>query len=177
MREFRTVYNVPYGVDRFSKPGNVLGRIHVLVQPCSALTGEAMPLPFSDIPTHRTRLARIGGVDLSHAQPGYFGLIETKSWSFRKAQRRNRARTRVPTLIRARRWVIVSMRISAARTRSASWTRALLILWFTWFIYQRSRLEIILSLRLAARRLPLAWRRRRAAGCASFAVPSSRRLR
>lgn len=78
MREFRLVYNSPCRTDRLGKPGNVLGRIHVRVQPCSARTGEAMPLPVSDRPASRTRLARVGRFHEDHAQPARFGLVGDK---------------------------------------------------------------------------------------------------
>lgn len=75
MREFRLVYNSPRRTDRLGEPGNVLGRIHVRVQPCSARAGEAVLLPLSDGPAYRARLAGICGVDIGHAQSNAFSLI------------------------------------------------------------------------------------------------------
>lgn len=76
MREFRGWFTgSPLRADRQGEPGNVLGRIHVRVQPCSALTGEAVPLPFSDSPAHAACLRRVGGVDVDHAQPGCRSLV------------------------------------------------------------------------------------------------------
>ena len=76
MREYAgRVTDAPRQADRHGKPGNVLGRVHVRVQPCSARAGEAMPLPLSDGPTNAARLACVGGVDVDYQKPSGFGLV------------------------------------------------------------------------------------------------------
>ena len=79
MREYRTGYfAAPCSTDRFCKPGYVATSVNVAVRPVSTRTGEAMLHPFSNTPAYRARLARVGGVDIDHAQSSGFGLIIDK---------------------------------------------------------------------------------------------------
>ena len=86
MREFRGWFTgSPRQAGRQGELGNVLGRVYVRVQPCSACwTEEAMSLPLSDFPTHAACLRRVSGVDVDYAQPGAFCLVGDKTLKLTK---------------------------------------------------------------------------------------------
>jgi len=76
MREFKGWFTgSPRQADRQGEPGNIPGRINVRVQPSSTLTGEAMPLPFSDGPASRAGLARVRRINKHNTKPSSFGLV------------------------------------------------------------------------------------------------------
>jgi len=76
MREYTgRVTDTPRQAGRRGEPGNVLGRVHVRVQPCSARAGEQMPLPLSDGPANAARLACVGGVGVGCTKASGLGLV------------------------------------------------------------------------------------------------------
>ena len=78
MREFRLAYSSPCSTDGFCKTGYVYRRVHVGVPLVSARTGEVMLIPFSNSPTDRASLTRVGRVDVCHGDTQSLDLVGYK---------------------------------------------------------------------------------------------------
>lgn len=79
MREFRTGYfAAPHQTDRSGEPGNIATRVDVAVSPASTRTGKAMLDQFSNFPAGTTRLRRVSGVDITHAQANPLRFVGDK---------------------------------------------------------------------------------------------------